>query len=239
MKKIIASGKTIEDAVRNGLTELQVSAERVNVTLLEKPSKGLFGWIGARIAKVELVLLPEVEKAAIAVSSLPDSVVQAASAPAADKSVGAGKDAILATEQFIIEVASTLGLDITIARHNSRDGLILALSGSGDLGMLIGRRGQTLDALQYLVNIVANRYSNSHLRIVLDAEDFRERRRKTLEELSNRLVGQVVRTRKEVVLEPMASYERKVIHAQLQHHTKVKTFSKGDDPNRRVVITLK
>jgi spoIIIJ-associated protein len=90
-----------------------------------------------------------------------------------------------------------------------------------------------------LVNIVANRYASSHLRIVLDAEDFRERRRKTLEDLSDRLAGRVIRTRKEVVLEPMAPHERKVIHSQLQHHPKVKTFSRGDEPNRRVVITLR
>ncbi|SFT23456.1 RNA-binding cell elongation regulator Jag/EloR [Paenibacillus sp. BC26] len=222
MKKIVASGKTIEDAVQNGLTELQVSADRVNVTVLEKPSKGLFGLIGARAAKVELVLVPVVEQ------------VKTPSVTAA-----AAKDPLLETERFITEVARTMGLDITIARNDSKDGLTLALSGSGDLGMLIGRRGQTLDALQYLVNIVANRYSNSHLRIVLDAEDFRERRRKTLEDLSDRLAGHVIRTRKEVVLEPMSPHERKIIHSQLQNHAKVKTFSKGDEPNRRVVITLK
>ncbi|AZN38868.1 RNA-binding cell elongation regulator Jag/EloR [Paenibacillus albus] len=225
MKKIVASGKTIEDAVQNGLTELQVSADRVNVTVLEKPSKGLFGLIGARAAKVELVLVPvivpEQEKA---------TVSAAGTAP---------KDPLLEAERFITEVARSMGLDIAIVRNDSKDELRLAISGGGDLGMLIGRRGQTLDSLQYLVNIVANRYSNSHLRIVLDAEDFRERRRKTLEDLSDRLAGHVVRTRKEVVLEPMSPHERKIIHSQLQNHAKVKTFSKGDEPNRRVVITLK
>ncbi|MBM7567949.1 RNA-binding cell elongation regulator Jag/EloR [Paenibacillus sacheonensis] len=234
MKKIVASGKTIEDAVKSGLTELQVSAERVSVTVLEKPSKGLFGLIGVRAAKVELMLKPVPNQAAEA-----EPLVQTASVAAVDKSTAPAKDAILETERFIIEVARTMGLDITIARNDSKDGLVLALSGGGDLGMLIGRRGQTLDALQYLVNIVANRYSNSHLRIVLDAEDFRERRRKTLEDLSDRLAGHVIRTRKEVVLEPMAPHERKIIHSQLQNHAKVKTFSKGDEPNRRVVITLK
>ncbi|MFC4812617.1 RNA-binding cell elongation regulator Jag/EloR [Paenibacillus sp. GCM10023250] len=233
MKKILASGKTIEDAVRNGLTELQVSAERVHVTVLDKPSRGLFGLIGVRAAKVELTLLPDT-----AVTVEPET---APAVPAADKPAApaASTDAILETERFIIEVARTMGLDITIARNDSKEGLVLALSGAGDLGMLIGRRGQTLDALQYLVNIVANRYSNSHLRIVLDAEDFRERRRKTLEDLSDRLAGQVIRTRKEVVLEPMAPHERKIIHSQLQNHGKVKTFSKGEEPNRRVVITLR
>ncbi|WP_308636985.1 RNA-binding cell elongation regulator Jag/EloR [Paenibacillus silvisoli] len=228
MKKIVASGKTIEDAVLNGLTELQVSADRVNVTVLEKPSKGLFGLIGARAAKVELVLVPAVEQ-----ETAP------ASTPAGSATAAAVKDPLLETERFISDVASTMGLDITITRNDSKEGLVLALSGGGDLGMLIGRRGQTLDALQYLVNIVANRYSNSHLRIVLDAEDFRERRRKTLEDLSDRLAGHVIRTRKEVVLEPMSPHERKIIHSQLQNHAKVKTFSKGDEPNRRVVITLK
>ncbi|HTG71360.1 MAG TPA: RNA-binding cell elongation regulator Jag/EloR [Candidatus Udaeobacter sp.] len=206
MKKIVASGKTVEDAVRNGLTQLQVTEDRVKQIVLEQPTKGFFGLFGAKEAKVELELIP---------------------------------DPMLEAEKFLREVAGTMGLQVNIDRKQTREGTHLAVSGSGDLGMLIGRRGQTLDALQYLVNIVANRYSDSHLRIVLDAEDFRERRRKTLADLSDRLAGRVIRTRKEVVLEPMSPHERKVIHSQLQNHPKVKTFSKGDEPNRRVVIALR
>jgi len=206
MKKIIASGKTVEDAVRNGLTQLQVTEDRVKQVVLEQPTKGFFGLFGAKEAKVELELIP---------------------------------DPMLEAENFLREVAGTMGLQVNIDRKQTRDGIHIAVTGSGDLGMLIGRRGQTLDALQYLVNIVANRYSDSHLRIVLDAEDFRERRRKTLADLSDRLAGRVIRTRKEVVLEPMSPHERKVIHSQLQNHPKVKTFSKGDEPNRRVVIALR
>lgn len=206
MKKIVASGKTVEDAVRNGLSQLQVTEDRVKQVVLEQPTKGFFGLFGAKEAKVELELIP---------------------------------DPMLEAEKFLREVAGTMGLQVNIDRKQTREGTHLAVSGSGDLGMLIGRRGQTLDALQYLVNIVANRYSDSHLRIVLDAEDFRERRRKTLADLSERLAGRVIRTRKEVVLEPMSPHERKVIHSQLQNHPKVKTFSKGDEPNRRVVIALR
>ncbi|GBG06596.1 protein jag [Paenibacillus sp. MY03] len=206
MKKIVASGKTIDDAVRNGLTQWQVTEDRVKVVVLEQPSKGLFGLIGVKEAKVELELIP---------------------------------DPLEEAEQFLVEVARTMGLSVQIDRKQTKEGFYLSVSGGGDLGMLIGRRGGTLDALQYLVNIVANRYSDSHLRIVLDAEDFRERRRKTLEELSDRLAGRVIRTRKEVVLEPMTPHERKVIHSQLQNHPKVRTFSKGDEPNRRVVIALR
>lgn len=206
MKKIIASGKTIDDAVKNGLTQWQVSEDRVKIVVLEQPSRGLFGLLGVKEAKVELELIP---------------------------------DPVQETEQFLTEVASAMGLQVNIDRKQTKDGILLSVSGSGDLGMLIGRRGQTLDALQYLVNIVANRYSDSHIRIVLDAEDFRERRRKTLEDLSERLAGQVIRTKKEVVLEPMTALERKVIHSKLQNHPKVKTFSKGEEPNRRIVIMLK
>ncbi|RJX36613.1 protein jag [Paenibacillus pinisoli] len=206
MKKIVASGKTIDDAVRSGLTQWQVTEDRVKIVVLEQPSKGLFGLIGVKDAKVELELIP---------------------------------DALEEAEKFLLEVAKTMGLSIRIDRKETKDGVQLSVTGEGELGMLIGRRGGTLDALQYLINIVANRYSNSHLRIVLDAEDFRERRRKTLEELSDRLAGRVIRTRKEVVLEPMTPLERKVIHSQLQNHPKVRTFSKGDEPNRRVVIALK
>jgi spoIIIJ-associated protein len=119
-----------------------------------------------------------------------------------------------------------------------RDNTVLNISGS-ELGLLIGRRGQTLDALQYLVNIIANRHSDSFLRIILDAENFRERRRKTLEQLAMRLASKVIRSGKEMVLEPMSPQERKIIHSRLQDHPEVKTFSKGEEPNRRVVIALK
>jgi len=93
--------------------------------------------------------------------------------------------------------------------------------------------------LQFLVNIVANRHSDKHVRIVLDAEQFRERRKKTLEELSIRLANRVVKTKKDVVLEPMSPADRKIIHSRLQDHPAVRTYSKGEEPNRRVVISLK
>jgi|SRR5690606_2556610 len=206
MTKVLASGKTIEDAVRNGLAQLQVTEDRVKVVVLEQPAKGFLGLIGSKDAKVELELIPDPKEEA---------------------------------EHFIRDVAHAMGLDVQLTWTETKDNMLLSISCNGDLGMLIGRRGQTLDALQYLVTIVANRYSDNHIRIVLDAENFRERRRKTLEDLSERLAGRVVRTRKEVVLEPMVPHERKVIHSQLQSHPKVRTFSQGDEPNRRVVITLK
>ncbi|WP_438433613.1 RNA-binding cell elongation regulator Jag/EloR [Gorillibacterium sp. sgz500922] len=205
MKKAVFTGKTIEDAVNAGLKQWNLPAERVKVSVLEQPAKGLFGLIGAREAKVEL-------------EKIPDPI----------------EEAML----FLDEVFRTMNLEVKVERTEDEEGTLLNLSGP-ELGILIGRRGQTLDALQYLTTIVANRFSNAHLRIVLDAEHFRERRRKTLEDLARRLAQRVMKTRKEVVLEPMSPSERKIIHSYLQNHSGVKTFSKGEEPNRRIIIALR
>lgn len=195
----------MEEAVRKSLVTLGVSEDRVKVTVLEQPSKGLFGLIGAKEARVQLELLPD------------------------------GVDHAVA---FLQEVTDAMHSAVTIERDDGRDEVLLNLSGA-NLGMLIGRRGQTLDALQYLTNIVANRHSDRHLRIVLDAEQFRKRRRETLEALSDRMALRAVKTRKDIMLEPMSSSERKVIHARLQGHPQVRTYSQGDEPNRCVVIAVK
>lgn len=205
MKKLLASGKSVEEAIQSGLAQLGVTRDRVDIVVLEQPSKGLFGLIGAKDAKVELTLQPDAIEEAIA---------------------------------FLREVAAAMELSVKIERVDESDVVKLNLTGS-DLGILIGRRGQTLDSLQYLTNIVANRHSNRHLRIVLDAEQFRERRRQTLEALSDRMASRVIRSRKEIMLEPMTSQERKIIHSWLQANPNVRTYSQGDEPNRRIVIAPK
>jgi len=205
MKKLVASGRTVEEAVDNGLAQLGVGRDRVRVTVLEQPSKGLFGLIGAKDARVELELIP---------------------------------DAAEEAERFLREVAEAMRISVGITRTES-DGVIYFNVTGADLGIVIGRRGQTLDALQYLVNLVASRRCGRHLPIVLDAEQFRERRRQTLESLSDRMASRVVRTRREVVLEPMPSQERKIIPLRLQNHPQVRTYSQGEEPNRCVVIAPK
>jgi spoIIIJ-associated protein len=205
MKTVTVTGKSIEDAVRDGLRQLNATEDRVHITVLEQPSKGLFGLFGVKEAKVRLELLP-------------DPIEEAAS--------------------FLRDMFKAMQLSVQIERVPTKEGVDFHLRGP-ELGILIGKRGQTLDSIQYLANIVANRYSDSHLKITIDAEQFRERRKKTLEELAHRLASRVLKSRKEVILEPMSAAERKIIHAELQNHPSVKTYSKGDEPNRRVVITLK
>lgn len=235
MNKIVTSGKTIEDAVKQGLAKLGTTEDKVAVNVLEQPSKGFLGLIGVREAKVELTLL---EEPASVPSPKGNASESRLSFSVEEKETYGEKDPYEEAASFVRDVGENMGLNVKVEIAHGKDNTVLNISGH-DLGLLIGRRGQTLDALQYLANIIANRYSDSFIRIVLDAENFRERRKKTLEELAVKLAGRVVRTRKEVTLEPMSPQERKVIHSKLQDHPEVKTYSKGEEPNRRVVITLK
>ncbi|NMO94184.1 RNA-binding cell elongation regulator Jag/EloR [Paenibacillus lemnae] len=260
MSKLVATGKTVEDAVNQGLTRWNVGREQVSVQIVSQPSKGFLG-LFSREAKVELTLLSDSTggdsldqgKAHISgASPLTASELQEGARktvlekPETSQLTGilsdddreSGPDPYEEAVRFLKDTAQAMGLDIGVDVDHGKDHTTLQLSGEG-LGMIIGRRGQTLDALQYLTNIVANRYGSSYVRIILDAENFRERRKKTLEGLADRLAKQAVNTRKEIVLEPMPSSERKIIHARLQHHSAVKTVSKGDEPHRRVVIMYK
>jgi len=230
-KRRVFNGKTVNDAVNKGLAELGVSENDVKVTILEQPTKGLLGLFGGKEAKVEL------EWFEASVSPEPPS--EPAPSRISVEETPPDGDVVEGARSYLSQIVERMGVQAVVERAADDDGNVMFQMRGKDLGVLIGRRGQTLDALQTLVNVFANRMSGDHVRIVLDAERFRERRKKTLEDLSLRLANQVVRTKKDVVLEPMSSLERRIIHFQLQNHPKVKTFSKGEEPNRRIVITLK
>jgi spoIIIJ-associated protein len=138
-------------------------------------------------------------------------------------------------ENFILEVAGNMGLNISVNTINKDKEVSYELSGE-KIAMLIGKRGQTLNALQYLVHLVVNRNVDQYKTVILDAEGYRQRRIETLKSLAERLAQKAIRTKKEVVLEPMPSYERKIIHTALQNNQDVSTHSDGVDPNRKVVI---
>lgn len=139
---------------------------------------------------------------------------------------------------FVREVFETMGIEAEIQVQENEEQYYISFHGK-DLGILIGRRGDTLDALQYLVNLVVNRRTEKRVRFVLDVEEYRRRREETLVRLAERLSDKVKRTRKHVVLEPMNPQERRVIHTALQNDPSVYTFSQGNEPYRKVVISPK
>ena len=131
-----------------------------------------------------------------------------------------------------------MGLKLDFKARASEDMVYLEMSGD-DSRTVIGKRGQTLDAIQYLTSLVVNKDSEKYIKVVVDAENYRAKRQKTLEQLANRLAAKVIKTRKQVRLEPMNPYERKVIHATLQKNPQIVTRSEGEEPYRKVIIELK
>ena len=206
MTSVEKTGKTIEEAIQLALAELGVKEDRIDYEVLEAPSKGLFGFIGGKLAKVK-VTVREV-------------------------------DPLTAAKEFLQQVCSHMNLEVLIEKLTQEDHIVFNIRGN-DLGVLIGKHGQTLDALQYLVNLAANRDSQVRVRIVLDVEDYRQRRADTLNRLAMRLANTVKRRGEKVVLEPMTPNERKIIHMALQDDNRIVTYSEGEEPFRKVVIALK
>jgi spoIIIJ-associated protein len=141
-------------------------------------------------------------------------------------------------EAFLKDIADKMGIDLSFSVKEGNELVFVEITGK-DTGTIIGKRGATLDAVQCLASYVVNKDKSKYTRVILDAENYRSKREKTLVSLANRLAGKVERTRRSVTLEPMNPYERKVIHCTLQNHPRVKTRSEGKDPYRKVIIELK
>lgn len=146
---------------------------------------------------------------------------------------------IEACEQFLKDVLKTMGMEVEVKSEVDSDGALCINMDGANMGILIGKRGQTLDSLQYLTNRVANKNQEGYVRVKLDTEDYRKRRKETLESLAKNIAYKVKRSRKPVSLEPMNPYERRIIHSALQGDRYVTTHSEGEEPYRRVVVTLK
>lgn len=210
MKEIIEVGKTVEEAIKSAREKLGDPAAEFEI--LETPKKSLFG-LKSTPAKVR-VFIPETEEAK---GAAPDSKEAAAVA-------------------YLTKVLQAMGAeDFSIAPVMKEEGLTLVLE-CEDLGFIIGRRGETLDALQYLTGLAVNRSEGDYMRITLDSGNFREKREKTLESLARRLSKNVLRTGRSITLEPMNPYERRTIHAAVAGIDGVDSISIGEEPNRRVVI---
>ncbi len=145
-----------------------------------------------------------------------------------------------AIRSFLMDVFATMGMEVELIINREEDSNVVEVEMKGkEMGVLIGKRGQTLDSLQYLVNLVANKNSDQYVKVKIDTEDYRKRRKETLENLAKNIAYKVKRTKRPVSLEPMNPFERRVIHSALQNDRYVNTHSEGDEPFRHVVVTLK
>lgn len=257
-KSIEATGKTLDLAIQAGLTKLQMDRDSVSVEVLEQPRSGFFG-IGATPAKVKLtyevpdpvpekkpepVPAPKAEEKpqpkpqpkpapapkAEAPKAEAPKPAQVPHTPAPDGSVEAR------IETFMKGLLEHMGSDaVPVATKSGDDTYAVELQGSA-LGMLIGRRGDTLDAIQHITNYAVNHGQGKRVRINVDAENYRKKREESLIRLANKVAGKVVRSHRNITLEPMNAYERHVIHAALQDYPDVTTYSTGTEPGRRIVV---
>ncbi len=259
------SGRNIDEAIFHGLNEMGLTIDEVDVETVQKESKGLFG-IGAknaivRLTEREVPVVPdfEAEKAAMHERKSdrpkrenserrerkPRGDKKRESAEPREKEVKAPAIAYseeLAKENdaaiFLSELLKKMNIEATVEAAETEDGLRLNIVSTTD-GLLIGRRGETLDAIQYIVSLYVNkdRRENGYRRVSVDTEGYRARREETLRRLARKNAAQVARTGRAVAMEPMNPYERRVLHSALQGFRGVTTHSEGEEPNRRVIIT--
>lgn len=312
MAYVEKTAKTIEEAVAEALKELNLTAEEVDVEVLEEGKKGFLGFFGGKDAKVRVsareTATEEASKEAapektfseaaseartaikeatnIAVSSVSKNIskkmdeIKVHADTAAEefgKKAAAAKDqavdsaistlesfrsernernerserreareprrytvndaSVMAAKEFLQKVFAAMKITVAMEKFISKtDGSVVFKLHGDDMGILIGKHGQTLDSLQYLTNLVANKNSEERVRVIIDVEDYRDRRIETLTRLAYRLADKVKRTGERVALEPMNPHERKIIHMALQGDRRVTTLSEGDGPFRHVVI---
>ena len=242
-------GKDVETATALALDELKCSKDEVKITVLEEPSRGFLG-IGSKLAKVRVEKIEvsendkteEIEVAEEVKETVTEETVENEISEVTSKKLIRPDNMKEIDEHpalsFLKETTEKMGLELSFKAYADDNNVFIDIAGK-DAGTIIGKRGQTLDAIQYLTSLAVNKKSEDYVRVVLDAENYRSKREKTLERLAHRLADKVVRTKRSVKLEPMNPYERMVIHAALVNSPKVKTRSEGEEPYRRVVIELK
>lgn len=205
MKSVEIIARSVEEAIEEGLKQLDVTRDEVEISIIEEGNKGFLGILGSRQAKVNLEIKPNMNWKARVAEEYVKNVLEL-------MKITAVTDTIIADENVKIDITGE------------------------NLGLLIGRRGQTLDALQYLTSMAANREGGEWVRIIVDIEGYRSRREETLRGLARRLASKADATGRRVALDPMNALERRIVHSELQEFDGVETHSEGRDPYRRVII---
>lgn len=249
------TAKTVDEAVAKALKELNITAEEAVVEVLEEGKKGFLGMF-SKDAKVRVtakeVAAPVVEEIIVeevrveVETEVEETVKEEAPAATEERAAREPKkfvvndEAVAKAREFLQKVFNAMKIEVVMEKFvNKNDGTVTFKLHGADMGILIGKHGQTLDSLQYLTNLVANKNSAERVRVIIDVEDYRDRRIETLNRLAYRLADKVKRSGERVALEPMNPHERKIIHMALQNDRRVTTLSEGDEPYRHVVIELK
>lgn len=208
MRSVIKVAKTVDEAIKQALIELDANKDDVNIEVVEEPSKGVFGLFGVRDAKVK---------------------------------VSVSYDIIEIADNFLSKTLSAMDIKAVNVIQKEGNNLLIDITdiSSTDMGILIGKRGNTLDAIQYLLSLAINKRKENYIKVVLDTKGYRAKREETLVRLAHKMAEKAKYSKRPIKLEPMNPYERRIIHSALQNIENIATYSEGNDPYRRVVIQSK
>lgn len=236
-----ATGKTVDMAIKTAVDQLGVDIDDVKIEILETPTKGIFG-LGGKLAKVRVTVVgDEIEE----VSEPVEAEKPAKAAPVkkeVKKETECSDGDVNTVVEFLNGVFNLAGIDVNaegkIATFEEGDAICVDIAGS-NTGLVIGKRGETITALQHLSSLALARKNPKAPKVYLDSENYREKRIEALKALSNKVANNVVKSRRNFTFEPMSAYERRIIHSTLQENDKVTTYSIGQGIHRKVVVALK
>ena len=227
---IISEGKTTAEAIENGLKQLKVSKDKVEIKVLENENKkSFFSILTPRVVKVELTGKENAKREERKIENINREY---------NTNINEIEAAKKEVEEFVKEFISKLNNEIIYTVKIEENSIIVDIKGNA-CGCLIGYRGETLNALQTILSSIANKNVKERIKLILDIEGYRGKRVKVLEELADKVSKTVLKNGKNVTLEPMSAYERKIIHSKLQNNPRIETYSIGEGEHRRVVIAKK
>ena len=226
-KSIISEGKTSTEAIEKGLKELKVSRNQVDIKILEEKKKSFFNILEPHVVKVELTLKEKEEEQTLVKKAKTENVSK-------EDLEKAKKEINTFLSEFLKQIADTITYEIS-----EEENVVHVLITGEESTRLIGYRGESLNSLQTILTTIANKGRKSNVKVILDIGEYKDARKKTLEDLASKIERTVTKTGKAITLEPMTAYERKIIHTKLQDSKTVKTHSIGENENRRVVISRK
>lgn len=236
------SAKTVDDAITAACQDFFVTSDKLDYEVLEEGSSGFLG-IGAKPALIKARVKEDKEIVKESIKEPVKEVMKEEKKFVKETAKVSNVDAREveeAAKKFLGEVFDAMEMEVIVdAKYDDAEKALDVDMRGEEIGILIGKRGQTLDSLQYLVSLVVNRGQADYIRVKLDTENYRQRRKETLENLAKNIAYKVKRTKRPVSLEPMNPYERRIIHSALQNDRYVTTHSEGEEPFRRVVVSLK
>ena len=224
-KSGIFEGKTTNEAIEKGLKEFGVSKDKVEIKVIEEEKRSFFSILDPRVVKVEITLKNDEDIN----SKAKEKVIEELN----EKEI---EDAVKEFDLFLKEFVSKLPTPNVEYKVFYKDSYLNVEIIGDDLNYLIGYRGDTLNSIQAIFSAYAAKLNKKRVRVILDIGNYKEKRKRTLENLADKTANRVIKTRRQIALEPMHPYERKIIHSRLQDNNKVKTFSVGEEPHRKIVI---